>query len=113
MAIVLQEMGVRRAPGRAGRCRSRPTTPTARPASPTITPTELIDALRRAGEVAGRRRLPGRAPETGRITTLGRGGSDTSAVAVAAAFKAERCDIYTDVDGVYTTDPRIVAKARA
>ncbi|WAC23323.1 aspartate kinase [Blastomonas sp. SL216] len=47
-----------------------------------------------------------------RITTLGRGGSDTSAVAVAAAVKADRCDIYTDVDGVYTTDPRIVAKAR-
>ncbi len=47
-----------------------------------------------------------------RITTLGRGGSDTSAVAVAAAVKADRCDIYTDVDGVYTTDPRIVARAR-
>jgi len=48
----------------------------------------------------------------GRITTLGRGGSDTTAVAFAAAFGAERCDIYTDVDGVYTTDPRICAKAR-
>ena len=48
----------------------------------------------------------------GRVTTLGRGGSDTSAVAVAAAIGADRCDIYTDVDGVYTTDPRIVAKAR-
>jgi len=48
----------------------------------------------------------------GRITTLGRGGSDTSAVALAAALKAERCDIYTDVDGVYTTDPRITDKAR-
>lgn len=47
----------------------------------------------------------------GRITTLGRGGSDTSAVALAAALKADRCDIYTDVDGVYTTDPRIVPKA--
>jgi aspartate kinase len=47
-----------------------------------------------------------------RITTLGRGGSDTSAVALAAALGADRCDIYTDVDGVYTTDPRIVAKAR-
>ena len=52
-------------------------------------------------------------PETGRITTLGRGGSDTSAVAMAAAaVKADRCDIYTDVDGVYTTDPRIVSNAR-
>jgi aspartate kinase len=48
----------------------------------------------------------------GRITTLGRGGSDTSAVALAAALGADRCDIYTDVDGVYTTDPRIVTKAR-
>jgi aspartate kinase len=49
--------------------------------------------------------------DTGRITTLGRGGSDTSAVAIAAAIGAERCDIYTDVDGVYTTDPRMVPKA--
>ncbi len=47
-----------------------------------------------------------------RITTLGRGGSDTSAVALAAALKADRCDIYTDVDGIYTTDPRITARAR-
>jgi aspartate kinase len=52
----------------------------------------------------------GVAPD-GRVTTLGRGGSDTSAVALAAALKADRCDIYTDVDGVYTTDPRIVDKA--
>ncbi|WP_298911105.1 aspartate kinase [uncultured Aliiroseovarius sp.] len=50
--------------------------------------------------------------DDGRITTLGRGGSDTTAVAFAAAFDAERCDIYTDVDGVYTTDPRISDKAR-
>ena len=50
--------------------------------------------------------------EDNRISTLGRGGSDTSAVAVAAAIKADRCDIYTDVDGVYTTDPRIVPRAR-
>ena len=47
-----------------------------------------------------------------RITTLGRGGSDTSAVALAAAICAERCDIYTDVDGIYTTDPRITASAK-
>jgi len=51
-------------------------------------------------------------PETNRISTLGRGGSDTSAVAIAAAVKADLCDIYTDVDGVYTTDPRITDKAR-
>jgi aspartate kinase len=50
--------------------------------------------------------------ESGRIVTLGRGGSDTSAVAIAAGLRADRCDIYTDVDGVYTTDPRVVAKAR-
>lgn len=50
--------------------------------------------------------------QRGRITTLGRGGSDTSAVALAAALKADRCDIFTDVDGVYTSDPRIVASAR-
>jgi len=50
--------------------------------------------------------------EDNRITTLGRGGSDTTAVALAAAFSADRCDIYTDVDGVYTTDPRIVKKAK-
>ena len=62
----------------------------------------------RVAVVAG---FQGVSPE-GRITTLGRGGSDTTAVAFAAAFGAERCDIYTDVDGVYTTDPRITDKAR-
>ncbi|MXQ06406.1 aspartate kinase [Alphaproteobacteria bacterium GH1-50] len=62
----------------------------------------------RVAVVAG---FQGISPE-GRITTLGRGGSDTTAVAFAAAFGAERCDIYTDVDGVYTTDPRITSKAR-
>ena len=50
--------------------------------------------------------------DDGRVTTLGRGGSDTTAVAIAAALRADRCDIYTDVDGVYTTDPRIVSRAR-
>ncbi|WP_267394729.1 MULTISPECIES: aspartate kinase [unclassified Sphingomonas] len=70
-----------------------------------------LDASLTAGEVAV---IPGfqGATEDGRVTTLGRGGSDTSAVAVAAAMKADRCDIYTDVDGVYTTDPRIVPRAR-
>jgi aspartate kinase len=63
------------------------------------------------GEVAVLAGFQGIAP-TGRVATLGRGGSDTSAVALAAALQADRCDIYTDVDGVYTTDPRIVAKAR-
>ncbi len=62
------------------------------------------------GQVAVIAGFQGIGPE-GRIATLGRGGSDTSAVALAAAIKADRCDIYTDVDGVYTTDPRIVSKA--
>ncbi len=64
------------------------------------------------GEVAVIAGFQGIHLPSGRITTLGRGGSDTSAVAVAAGIKADRCDIYTDVDGVYTTDPRIVPKAR-
>jgi aspartate kinase len=63
------------------------------------------------GQVAVVAGFQGIGPDN-RVTTLGRGGSDTSAVAVAAALKAERCDIYTDVDGVYTTDPRITPKAR-
>ncbi len=67
-----------------------------------------FDEGMRVAVVAG---FQGVSPE-GRITTLGRGGSDTTAVAFAAAFGAERCDIYTDVDGVYTTDPRVSAKAR-
>ena len=71
----------------------------------------LIEGFGR-GEVAVIAGFQGINPETGRITTLGRGGSDTSAVAVAAGIGAERCDIYTDVDGVYTTDPRIVPRAR-
>jgi aspartate kinase len=72
---------------------------------------EPMIAAMQAGEIAVIPGFQGLA-ETGRVTTLGRGGSDTSAVAVAAAVKANRCDIYTDVDGVYTTDPRIVARAR-
>jgi aspartate kinase len=78
--------------------------------------TAALVASMAAGEVAVIPGFQGLAPgtdgETGRVTTLGRGGSDTSAVAVAAAIGAERCDIYTDVDGVYTTDPRIVPRAR-
>ncbi|HQS94977.1 aspartate kinase [Novosphingobium sp. 17-62-19] len=72
---------------------------------------DALMASMASGEIAVIPGFQGVAP-TGRVTTLGRGGSDTSAVAVAAAVKADRCDIYTDVDGVYTTDPRIVAKAR-
>jgi aspartate kinase len=72
----------------------------------------IIEGFSERGEVAVIAGFQGMNKETGRITTLGRGGSDTSAVAIAAAIKASRCDIYTDVDGVYTTDPRIVPKAR-
>ncbi|MEW6257349.1 MAG: aspartate kinase [Pseudomonadota bacterium] len=71
-----------------------------------------VTARLEAGEVAVIAGFQGIHLPSGRITTLGRGGSDTSAVAVAAAIGAERCDIYTDVDGVYTTDPRMVPKAR-
>ena len=74
-------------------------------------PAEAMLSAMRAGQIAV---VPGfqGIGDDGRVTTLGRGGSDTSAVAIAAAVKADRCDIYTDVDGVYTTDPRIVARAR-
>ena len=72
---------------------------------------DALIASMQAGEIAVIPGFQGLSDE-GRVTTLGRGGSDTSAVAVAAAIKADRCDIYTDVDGVYTTDPRIVARAR-
>ena len=73
--------------------------------------TAELDKRMNTGEVAVVAGFQG-VTEGGRITTLGRGGSDTSAVALAAALKADRCDIYTDVDGVYTTDPRIVSKAK-
>ena len=78
--------------------------------------TDALDRALSLGEVAVIPGFQGVADsaedEQGRVTTLGRGGSDTSAVAVAAAMRADRCDIYTDVDGVYTTDPRIVPRAR-
>jgi aspartate kinase len=73
--------------------------------------TEELDRRFKEGQVAVVAGFQGLGPRN-RITTLGRGGSDTSAVALAAALRAERCDIFTDVDGVYTTDPRIVTKAR-
>jgi aspartate kinase len=75
-----------------------------------IDATELIRRLE-AGQVPVIAGFQGLAPDQ-RIATLGRGGSDTSAVALAAALQADRCDIFTDVDGVYTTDPRIVPRAR-
>ena len=74
-------------------------------------PTTALDAALAAGEIPVIAGFQGVTPGS-RVATLGRGGSDTSAVALAAALNAERCDIFTDVDGVYTTDPRIVAKAK-
>ena len=111
MALTLQEMDV---PARSWQGWQVPvqTTSTHSAARIEAIPPENIMAKfadgMRVAVVAG---FQGISPE-GRITTLGRGGSDTTAVAFAAAFEAERCDIYTDVDGVYTTDPRVEAKAR-
>ena len=111
MALTLQEMDV---PARSWQGWQVPLKTTSAHASARIEeiPTENINAKFDEGmKVAVVAGFQGISPE-GRITTLGRGGSDTTAVAFAAAFGAERCDIYTDVDGVYTTDPRITSKAR-
>jgi aspartate kinase len=106
MALRLQEMGV---PARSWQGWQVPINTTSAHGSARFVsiPRENIDAKFAEGfKVAVVAGFPGRLAE-GRITTLGRGGIDTTAVAFAAAFGAERCDIYTDVDGVYTTDPRI------
>jgi len=111
MALTLQEMEI---PARSWQGWQVPLKTTSAHGAARIEeiPTDNMNAKfaegMRVGVVAG---FQGLSPE-GRITTLGRGGSDTTAVAFAAAFGAERCDIYTDVDGVYTTDPRITDKAR-
>ncbi|MDB9962618.1 aspartate kinase [Planktomarina temperata] len=111
MALTLQEMDI---PARSWQGWQVPVQTTSAHVNARIEaiPSENLDEKfaqgMRVAVVAG---FQGVSPE-GRITTLGRGGSDTTAVAFAAAFDAERCDIYTDVDGVYTTDPRISSKAR-
>ena len=111
MALTLQEMDV---PARSWQGWQVPLKTTSAHSAariveiPTENLTQKFGEGMRVAVVAG---FQGISPE-GRITTLGRGGSDTTAVAFAAAFGAERCDIYTDVDGVYTTDPRICEKAR-
>ncbi|SHK03860.1 aspartate kinase [Shimia gijangensis] len=111
MALTLQEMDV---PARSWQGWQVPVMTTSAHASARIEEIPTDNIMAKFGEgmrvavVAG---FQGISPE-GRITTLGRGGSDTTAVAFAAAFGAERCDIYTDVDGVYTTDPRVSPKAR-
>ena len=111
MALTLQQMDV---PARSWQGWQVPLKTTDAHGSARIEeiPTDNLDAKFAEGmKVAVVAGFQGISPE-GRITTLGRGGSDTTAVAFAAAFEAERCDIYTDVDGVYTTDPRIEDKAR-
>ncbi|MBY6151984.1 aspartate kinase [Vannielia litorea] len=111
MALTLQEMDV---PARSWQGWQVPLKTTNAHAAARIEeiPTDNIMAKFSEGmKVAVVAGFQGIGPD-GRITTLGRGGSDTTAVAFAAAFEAERCDIYTDVDGVYTTDPRITGKAR-
>ncbi len=111
MALTLQEMDI---PARSWQGWQVPVKTTSAHSSARIEEIPSDNIMRKFAEgmkvavVAG---FQGVSPE-GRITTLGRGGSDTTAVAFAAAFAAERCDIYTDVDGVYTTDPRITSKAR-
>ena len=110
MAIVLSEMGIESRSFAGWQVPIRTDDAHAAARIVEIDPTEL-DRRMTAGWVPVVTGFQGISP-AGRITTLGRGGSDTSAVAVAAAVGADRCDIYTDVDGVYTTDPRIVAKAR-
>ena len=110
MALTLQEMGVParsfqgwqlpiRTDGTHGRARIR------------HVESEALRSAASAGRVAVVAGFQGLSPD-GRVTTLGRGGSDTTAVALAAALEADRCDIYTDVDGVYTCDPRVVPRAR-
>lgn len=111
MALTLQEMDV---PARSWQGWQVPLKTNAAHAAARIEEIPTDNIMAKFGEgmkvavVAG---FQGIGPD-GRITTLGRGGSDTTAVAFAAAFDAERCDIYTDVDGVYTTDPRVCSKAR-
>jgi len=111
MAIVLQEMGIQ---ARSWQGWQVPVNTTSAHGAARIEgiPRENLDTKFAEGmEVAVIAGFQGLGPD-GRVTTLGRGGSDTTAVAFAAALEAERCDIYTDVDGIYTTDPRITGKAR-
>jgi len=110
LAIALQEIGVEARSWQGWQLPIRTDNAHGRARIASIEGTELIRRMR-AGQVAVVPGFQGISP-TGRVTTLGRGGSDTSAVALAAAVGADRCDIYTDVDGVYTTDPRLVPRAR-
>ena len=110
LAIALQELGV---PARSWLGWQVPVRTDSAHGSARIEEIDVAEIVRRLaeGQVAVVAGFQGLDPQN-RITTMGRGGSDTSAVALAAALGAERCDIYTDVDGVYTSDPRIVTRAR-
>jgi len=110
LAIALQEIGVEARSWQGWQLPIRTDNAHGKARIAAIEGTELIRRMQ-AGQVAVVPGFQGISPN-GRVTTLGRGGSDTSAVALAAALRADRCDIYTDVDGVYTTDPRLVPRAR-
>ncbi|MBI5260522.1 MAG: aspartate kinase [Bradyrhizobium sp.] len=112
LAIVLQGMGIQARSWQGWQIPIRTSNAHASARILDIDGSEIINRFKERKEVAVIAGFQGINPENNRISTLGRGGSDTSAVAIAAAVKADRCDIYTDVDGVYTTDPRIVPKAR-
>ncbi|SLN48287.1 Aspartokinase [Roseivivax jejudonensis] len=111
MALTLQEMEVPARSWQGWQVPLRTTSAHSAARIEEIPPDNILQKFDEGMRVAVVAGFQGISPE-GRITTLGRGGSDTTAVAFAAAFDAERCDIYTDVDGVYTTDPRVCEKAR-
>jgi aspartate kinase len=110
LAIALQEIGVEARSWQGWQIPIHTDTAHGKARILSIDGAELIERMGH-GQVAVVSGFQGLAPDN-RIATLGRGGSDTSAVALAAALHADRCDIYTDVDGIYTTDPRIVPRAR-
>jgi aspartate kinase len=112
LAIVLQSLGVTARSWQGWQIPIRTSNAHGGARIEDIDGSELVRRFAERGEVAVITGFQGIHRETGRITTLGRGGSDTSAVAIAAAIAADRCDIYTDVDGVYTTDPRVVPRAQ-
>jgi aspartate kinase len=112
LAIVLQNMGITARSWQGWQLPMYTTNAHGSARIAELNGSEIVKRFRERKEVAVIAGFQGIHKETGRITTLGRGGSDTSAVAVAAAIHADRCDIYTDVDGVYTTDPRVVPKAK-
>ncbi|MFG3596590.1 aspartate kinase [Bradyrhizobium sp. RDI18] len=112
LAIVLQGMGIQARSWQGWQIPIKTSDAHASARILEIDGSEITARFKDRQEVAVIAGFQGINPQTNRITTLGRGGSDTSAVAIAAAIRADRCDIYTDVDGVYTTDPRVVPKAR-